>query len=144
MLVTLLIIPVLVSTVFAAPGPKIIEGLWQITTEMNMPAVPGMPKLGSTQKTQTQCITNKNLIPDLSKQSRQDCKTLRTTISGDTVTWVIECNNNGTVTKGKGRITYEKDTMNGTATMSITSPLNKAERIEMTTRITGRRVGDCK
>ena len=139
-MLTLLIVSVLALPALATTGPKIDEGLWEITTEIETTSVPDM---NSLQKTQRQCITNKNLVPNLAQKQGQACKTLDTVVSGDTVSWTMECSNDGNVTKGKGKITYEKDKMHGTTSISVSSPFEDGGQIEMTTRIKGHRIGDC-
>jgi len=140
----LLVIPLLVFSVSAAAIPRIIEGMWVITTEMNMPVIPGIRSLGSSENTQRQCLTNKNLIPDLSNQSGQNCRTVKSSVSGDTVSWAIECDSNGTISIGRGSITYKVDSMHGTTEMSINSPFEKDKRVKMITRIRGRWIGECR
>ena len=59
MIFTLLLMTFRASGVSAFSGPAINEGLWQITTVMEMPVNPGMPNMGSTQNTQRELQTER-------------------------------------------------------------------------------------
>ncbi len=154
-----LIITSTVTITFATTAPNIQEGLWEITTEVKIPEIPEIPGMGGMQRmqgmqgmkglqtptkhTKKQCLTNLNLVPDLS-QKDQKCSTSSTTVKGDTVIWNLECDNHGMLTKGTGEITYKKTTLSGFFSMSIQNTnANQPISMKMTNNITGRRIGDC-
>ena len=127
---------------FAAAAPShagdasdIKEGMWEITTKVNMP---GMQAPASVQR---QCISSKNSIP-MSALSDQGCRVLETKISGGAVSWTMQCNGQGGQVDGKGAITYAGDSFSGTSNMTISAP--GAGKTDISTSMTGRRVGDCK
>ncbi|MEA3223190.1 MAG: DUF3617 domain-containing protein [Thermodesulfobacteriota bacterium] len=124
-----------ISISFADSGPNMKEGLWEITTKIEMPGME-MPAMKHTQ-----CITKDALVPQSSQpgQGGQECKITETKVDGNTVTWAIECNDQGGKMKGTGKITYKGDSFEGVMTMSMPQA-----NMEMTSHISGRRIGDCK
>jgi len=119
------------GTTFA--GPNIKAGKWEITTETEMPGMPmKMPPV-----THVQCMSQKDLVPQ-NRQPGQECEISNVSVSGDTVTWTVVCTNQGGTMEGKGRIAYRGDQMQGTMEMVM-----KGEGMKMTSRISGRRIGDC-
>jgi len=121
-----------VSLAFAAPGPDMNEGLWEITTTMKMQGM-NMPS-----HTHTQCITKDDLVPQ-SSQPGQECTISDYKVEGNTVSWKIRCSTQGGEMEGSGEITYRGDSFDGT--MNMTMPGSGAEVV---THMTGRRIGDCK
>lgn len=108
-------------------------GKWEITTETEMPGMPmQVPPV-----THTQCMTLDDMVPQNS-QSGQECQISNINVSGDTVTWTIVCTNQGGTMEGKGEICYKGDQMHGTMEMVM-----KGQGMRMTSRIKGRRIGNC-
>lgn len=125
---------VLTSLAQSDPGPNIREGEWKITVNFEMPEMPmQMPPI-----TYTQCITKDNPVPETDKPN-QTCETKNVTTKGDTITWTAECTNRGGKMRGKGTITYHKDTMTGTMSMNM-----EGQAMKMESKYTGQRIGDCK
>lgn len=120
-----------VSISFAGSGPDMQEGLWEITSKMKMRGM-DMPSY-----THTQCITKKDLVPQ-SSQPGQECKISNYKIEGNTVTWSIQCSTQDGEMTGTGRITYSGDSFEGTMKMIM-----GGSGMEMTTYMSGRRIGDC-
>ena len=121
-----------VSFSFAASGPNMKEGLWEITSTMKMQGM-NMPS-----HTHTQCITKNDFVPK-SSQPGQECTISDYKIEGNTVTWTLKCSTQGGEMNGTGRITYMGDSFEGT--MNMTMPGSGAG---VTTHMTGRRIGECK
>lgn len=116
---------------WADSGPAMNEGQWEMTIETEMK---GMPmKMPPT--IFTQCITKQDPVPQ-SQQPGQQCAAKDVVTDGNTVTWTIECDTPGGKSTGKGKVTYDKDSMQGSMTMSV-------QGMEMTTRFKGRRLGPC-
>lgn len=127
----LAIISALVSVCWAGSGPDFQEGQWEMTVETN---IPGMPmKMPPT--TYTQCMRKDDPVPH-DKQPSQECKVQDMKTEGNTVSWKLVCNSPGGQMTGIGKVTYQKNTMNGTITM-------KGQDVQMVTKIKGRRIGDC-
>lgn len=122
------------SICLADPVPDIREGQWEIITKMEIPGMPtSIPPVKNTQ-----CLTDKDFVPENSQQG-QECTFAETKVTGNTVTWTMECEGPGGRMKGTGEITYGGDTFKGT--MKIQMP---QENMEMTSHMDGRRIGDCK
>lgn len=121
-----------ISISFAASGPNMKEGLWEITTKTKMPGME-MPPMKHTQ-----CITKNDLVPQ-SSQPGQECKITETKVIGNTVTWTMQCKTQGGEMKGTGKITYSEDSFEGTIIMSMPQA-----NMKITTHISGKRIGDCK
>lgn len=121
-----------ISISFAASGPNMKEGLWEITTKTKMPGME-MPPMKHTQ-----CITKNDLVPQ-SSQPGQECKITETKVIGNTVTWTMQCKTQGEEMKGTGKITYSGDSFEGTIIISMPQA-----NMKITTHISGKRIGDCK
>jgi len=124
----------LTSICFADAVPDMREGKWEITTKME---IPGMQTSMPPVKT-TQCLTKKDFVPENS-QPGQECKFPETKVTGDTVTWKMECKGEGGEMKGTGEITYSGESFKGTMKMQMPQ-----SNMEMTSHMEGRRIGDCK
>ena len=126
-----------ISTSFAGSELNMQEGKWEITTQMKMPGMPtNMPQMKNTQ---IQCLTKKDFVPQ-SSQPGQECKITDKKIVGSTVTWTMVCKNPGGEMKGTGEITYKGNTFKGTMKMVMPQQGN----MEVTSHISGRRIGNCK
>lgn len=121
---------------FAEPDMR--EGLWEITVKMDMPGMPmQMPAM-----THTQCITKKDLIPQ-KPEKNQDCKTISSKTSGNTVSWTIQCRDkDGTTAESSGKVTYKGDKFDGIIDMTVKQP--GQGKMKMTQRISGKRIGECR
>jgi hypothetical protein len=114
------------------------EGLWEIKATMEMP---GMPMKIPATTTQT-CITKNDMVPKPSAQKGkdQDCKIKEQKITGDTVTYSMECTEKGSMTMEiTGETTYKGDTMQGTSKMTVKGPTP----MEMSTKVSGKYIGPC-
>ena len=121
----------------AAAGPNMRPGLWETTikTEMQGMAMP-MPTTSYRH-----CITKEDLVPRTERPGEQ-CKILKNTISGDTVTWRVSCESQGMKTTGTGRITYKGDTYHGSIEMQMSGgPMGS---MKMSQKMQGKRIDNCK
>ena len=117
----------------ADSGPHMQEGLWEITTELEMPGMPmKMPP-----STFTQCMRKDHAVPSNAKPGQQ-CKTKNVSAQGNTVRWTMECTHPGGQMTSKGAITYHRDKMEGSATMTM-----EGQGMTMTSHFKGHRVGEC-
>lgn len=122
----------LVSTSWAF---DFVPGLYEITSKVEMPE---MPSSIPPQKT-TQCMTKQDSLPTKNVAS-QDCKVTDLVTKGNTVSWKMECNQQGQKMKSTGQITYNGESFAGT----IKSDLGpQAGNMIITTVISGKRIGDC-
>ena len=122
-----------VSFSIAGSKPNFKEGKWEVATTMEMPGMQmNMPPM-----THTQCITEKDYIPQTS-QPGDECKITSAKVSGDTVSWTIHCRGQGGEMNGAGTVTYRGDSFKGEISMSM-APAG----MSMTIYTKGRHIGDC-
>jgi hypothetical protein len=115
----------------ADSGPKVHEGLWEITVEVEMPGMPmKMPP-----NTFTQCIKKDRAIP-MDEKPGQQCKAKDIKTNGNTMSWTLECTTPGGQMTGDGTITYHDDKMEGSMSM-------QSQGMTMTSTYKGHRVGAC-
>lgn len=125
-----------VSVPVQAGGPNIREGKWEITTELEIPGMSSdMPQQSFTH---IECLNKDDYVPQGSqtKGAGGNCVIKDVRTSGDTVSWTMHCNTGQGEMKGKGSITYNGDTFEGT--MNSVMP-----GMEMIQHLQGRRIGDC-
>lgn len=121
-------------------GVDLHEGLWEITTKMEMQ---GMPMQMPARK-HTQCLTKKNMLKMMVPKEQdqdQECKITDQKVSGDTVVWTMKCSGEDAM-EITGKTTYHGDTFEGTITMISNDP-DEGE-MKMINHISGKRVGECK
>ena len=119
------------SISFAGSEPNMKDGLWEISTKVE---IPGMP-MEVPAMTHTQCITKENAVPD-SSQPDQECKIIENHVDGDIVTWQMQCDTPEGKAEATGEITYTGNTFKGVIKM-------KMQGMEMLQKLTGKRIGDC-
>jgi len=125
---------------FAFAGVDMHEGLWEITTKMEMP---GMPMQMPARK-HTQCLTKKNMLKTMvpkEQTQEEECKITDQKISGNTMTWIMKCSGKDAM-EVTGKTTYHGDTFEGTITMISNDP--EEGKMKMINHISGRRIGECK
>ena len=113
-------------------GVNMKEGLWEITTQMEMP---GMP-MQLPPQVRNKCITKKDMVPQKTEPD-QDCKWLKKDIKGDTVTWKALCQTDEGPVEFNGKVTYKGETFDGVLIM-------KQSDMEITNKMSGRWIGKCK
>jgi hypothetical protein len=125
---------------FAFAGADLHEGLWEITTKMEMK---GMPMKMPARK-HTQCLTKENMLKAMvprDQAQEEECKITDQKISGNTVKWVMKCSGREAM-EVTGKTTYHGDTFEGNITMISNDP--EEGKMEMINHISGRRIGECK
>ncbi len=124
----------------AFAGVNMHEGLWEITTRMEMQGMPmQMPA-----RQHTQCLTKKNMLKTMvpKEQDQEDeCKVTDTRISGNTVTWIMKCRGRDAM-KLTGKTTYHGDTFEGTITMISNDP--EEGQMKIINHMSGKRIGECR
>jgi hypothetical protein len=127
----LAIFSIFVSVSFA--GSIFKEGLWEITSKMEIPGMPvPMPPI-----TYRQCMTNQNPVPNQS-QPGQECHMKNLKTKGNIVSWEMVCDSPQGEVKSSGKITYKGDRLDGVVMMDMPG------QGQMKTTMTGRRIGKCK
>lgn len=126
-----IITSILVSLSWAGSKPDFKEGQWEVIVETE---IPGMPmKMPPT--TVSQCITQETMVPQ-NQQPGQQCELKDVKSSGNTVSWTSICDTPDGKVTGKGRVTYEKEKMNGSMDM-------QTQGMEMKLVFKGRYTGPC-
>lgn len=113
----------------------VTPGKWEVTVEMEMVGM--AHKMPPT--TMTHCISKadvekaEGLVPKGGKDAK-DCKYYDVVMSGNTVSWKMECSAQNL--KGEGKMTYESESYTGTSHI-------KMGEMEMKQKFTGKRLGEC-
>ncbi|MBT8352774.1 MAG: DUF3617 domain-containing protein [Deltaproteobacteria bacterium] len=116
----------------SSAGPLVKEGMWEITSQMEIPGMPvPMPPI-----TFKQCMTKQNPVPHQS-QSGQECHTKNIKTKGNTVSWDMICDSPEGKMKSSGKITYQGDRFNGIVMTDIPG------QGQMKMTMTGRHIGKC-
>jgi hypothetical protein len=111
---------------FAAPNME--DGLWEITTTVDMPG------MSSKSFTQTSCLTKEKAVPQTA-ESGCTIKDMKT--QGNTVTWTVVCKE----ATSTGKITYAGTTMEG---FTETTVKTNGNTMTIKSRMKGKRIGPCK
>ncbi len=118
---------------FSANCMDFKPGKYEITSKIEMPGM-SMPA-----QTVTQCLTQEKPVPDKS-MGDQGCEILDMQEDGNTLTWTMECNQQGQKVTTTGKMTYSEDSFAGVMTMEM-GP--QAGNMTIKTQITGKRIGSC-
>src|SRR4030066_1081385 len=121
---------------YAAGGPDFQEGLWEITTVSEMPGMPAMPSVK-----QNQCMTNKDYVSHGKEEKDNSCTVSDLKTNGNTVTWKMECKSKEGEMDGNGKITYNRDKLDGSVVINMQMP--GMGKMQMTNKMIGRRIGNC-
>ncbi|OQK18168.1 hypothetical protein AU255_10125 [Methyloprofundus sedimenti] len=133
-LVTLLL-TIFANTVFAEM-PDIQEGLWEVTSVANIPAMPmKMPEV-----TMERCFTKQNMNPENILQ-QNNCQINKMDIQNNQAKWSMTCEQQGMTMQGAGDIQYHKNDFSGTFDMTMSGAPEGDMSIQ--TQITGRYIGVC-
>jgi hypothetical protein len=116
-------------------GLDLKPGKYEITAKVEMPGVSG----GMPAQTTTQCLNEQNPVP-ASSAGAQGCKITDMKTKGNTITYTMECNQQGMKIKSAGEITFKGDSFEGTTKTSM-GPA--AGGMTVTTVIKGKRIGNC-
>jgi len=135
-------IPLFVAALILGPAHaatlNMKDGLWEITTKMEMAGKPGgaMP-----QQIVRQCITKKDVDDPRRTTPSGDsrCKMTDYKLQGNTATWKMACEGQGGMT-GTGTVNYSGDSYRGNQTMAMK---RGSQVMNMKMDFSGRRVGDC-
>jgi hypothetical protein len=122
----------------AGASAEMKEGLWTITTQAEMKGMPvQMPAT-----TMKQCITKKDMVPKPEKQEKgQECKMKDQKVTGDTVTYTMECKTAEGSMTSSGKMTYKGDSFDGTT--NTTMKTKGQPDILMNSKMTGKYLGPC-
>lgn len=121
-----------------AAEPNLKEGMWEMTFKSE---IKGMP-MQMPASTVRQCITKKDAVPQQKPEQNQECKITSTKMTGDTITWTMQCRSKDSTVDSDGKVTYKGDSSEG---VSNTTVKQKGQPpMQMTSRWSGKWVGPCK
>jgi len=120
----------LFSVGLAFASPNMEDGLWEITSTVDMPGMPGKSF------THTTCLTKEKAVPQTT-QSECTMKDVKT--QGNTVTWTVVCKQGMSTSTGK--VTYAGSTMDGAIQTTVKT---NEKTMTMKSTIKGKRIGPCK
>ncbi|MCF6266903.1 MAG: DUF3617 domain-containing protein [Desulfuromusa sp.] len=122
------------STTTSASNINMNDGLWEISTKMDMANLPfAIPPM-----TYTSCLTKEDLIPVRSDQAEQnECKVTQQKIHADTISWTVVCDMDEGKITSSGTVTYKGDSFHGEMTVA---PEGGGS---MHQTMSGRRIGPC-
>ena len=131
----------LASSLVAAALPNMQEGLWEITTKVE---ISGLPE-GLPEHTIQHCVTKKDLEEGKGKMHQPDsrnskCAVKDYKVEGNKASWSINCGGDNPTT-GSGSVTYSGTSFAGTTKMIMGK---KSEETEMTQTFSGKRIGACR
>jgi hypothetical protein len=139
--ITFVVIATLVCAVVTFAQSPVRPGRWEVTMQMQMPGAPvQMPEMKTTQcvtpedaKDPTRSLPNG---PQGRGGPKNDCKMEDYKTSGNTATWKMVCTSPQAMTS-TGEMTFTDDSYNGTMKID-------AAQGQMTMKMAGKRLGDCK
>ena len=120
------------GTTAHSAGVDMKEGNWEISSEttMTMGAM-SMPPMGSKA---TKCLTREDPVP--STERDKDCKIVNQKVTGNKVTWRMECKKG----EGEGEISYHSTTYDGAIKMKM---VEDGQTMTMNTKLAGKYLGPC-
>jgi len=122
----------------AAPSPM-HPGLWEITTEMDMPGMPMKlpPQVVRHCYTAKELADARNTVP---QGGKSNCRMDDYHLDGNTATWKMSCSGQNSM-HGSGTTTFNGDSYQGEMHSTMQGP---GGHMQMTNRWHGKRVGDCR
>ncbi len=129
----------LACPVFTYAEPDVQEGNWETVIEMKMEGMPfPMPPMKTTS-----CVTKKDMIPSTA-QKGQECKINEQKMIGNKVTWKGKCADKDGTLESEGEITYSGSSYQGTMKAKSIPKDKNAQPLNMSYKLSGRRLGGCK
>ena len=124
-----------------AQAPNMREGLWEITTQMEMAGKQGtqMPRTVVKHCMTKADVTDPRRTTPSAGERDSKCKMTDYKMQGNTATWKMACEGKGAMI-GSGTVTYSGDSYKGTQTMSMN---HGGQVMNMKMNYSGKRVGDC-
>jgi hypothetical protein len=111
-------------------GVDMKEGEWEISSETSM--MMGAMSMPPTADKSTYCLTREDLVPNKDKE----CKIVNQKVTGNKVSWRMECKK----AEGEGEISYRGTTYNGFFKMKM---LEDGQTMTMNIKLAGKYLGPC-
>ena len=122
----------------SAAEPNLKEGMWEMTFKNE---IKGMP-MQMPATTVRQCVTRKDAIPQQKPEKNQECKITDTKVTGDTISWTMQCRSKDSTVDSDGKVTYKGNSSEG---ITNTTVKQKGQApMQMTSRWSGKWIGPCK
>jgi hypothetical protein len=129
-----------VTAAAAAAQPNVKDGMWEVTTTVEMPGMPA----GRPPMTMQHCITPKDAqdpaVMSRNMEKSGQCAMTDYKFQGNTATWKMACKGEGAMT-GTGTATYSGNSYTMTNRMAL---VRGGQTMNMTTTQTGKYLGPCK
>jgi hypothetical protein len=120
----------------ASDSVSIEPGLWEVSTTMTSPMFP-QPRV----HTQQECMKDSEISPEtLAPDDGGECSMMDTKVSGNTLSWSMQCNTPGGAMKGQGSFESKGDSGSGNMQMNMTV---EGQPFSMEMVWKGRRIGSC-
>jgi hypothetical protein len=130
-LMAFLIFGLMGSHVYAAPQ----SGNWQVSSKVEFYDV----KIITRPADYTQCLSGGAYVPQSSDQVR-DCKVSNQVISGNKVSWAVQCQGQSGDLKGNGVINFNESTFSGDVNLTNTY---QGRKMTINHHLEGKRLGAC-
>lgn len=134
------LLPVLFSVSQAYAGPDMQEGMWEITSQIEVQGLPPGSVPPNMSHTMKQCMTRQDAVPR-EQLKNPNCKMVDTRVEGNTVSWNMQCRNNEGLVDSSGRITYSGNAFSGETRVNSSGG---GQKMNMVQKMTGRRIGACR
>ncbi len=116
--------------------PDVKEGMWEITSQMEMPGMPmAVPSVISKQ-----CYTKQSMKPENILRNNH-CTMQKMDLRDNSVSWQMRCQQQGMQMTGTGNIDYQHTSFSGNFNMKMSGANQPA--MQMNTRLKGRYIGPC-
>ena len=124
----------LVSVSVHADSLKLKPGLWETTVTSTNSFT------GTTTQTETECVAEQEFDPRTMFKDAQGCKLLDDSLQGNTLTYSLVCNVQGTQATIEGVYTTDGDLGSGSMNMEMSF---SGQTMTMENNFDARRIGDC-
>lgn len=134
------LLPLLASPAANADTPNMKPGLWETTVTMEMQGGPkGMASVPP--QTERHCVHPGDTDDYIPQSGAGQCDVKKRQKGANTMTWTVQCNQNGVVSKGYGENTFNGDSSTGFFDVTMTGgPMGD---VKMKSRFKSRRLGGC-
>ena len=120
----------------SAAEMKVKPGKWEFVSTTNM-AMMGAPR----SHTNTQCLNESGVSPKtLMKDMAQGCQLLDSNTSKSSMSWKVQCQQEGGEMTGEGQVSSTGDTLQGGMNMKMSF---NGQAMDMSVEWTGKHVGAC-
>lgn len=136
LLLTCTVLILTFNIVSAADSIPVKPGMWEMTTTMTSPMFP-QPRVS----TATECMEKSEFsITDLMPSDQSECTITESNVSGNTLTWKMQCQMQGG--SGEGGGTFESNGNSGSGDMYMNMEV-QGQSFNMQNSWQGKHIGPC-